>query len=107
LLLLLNGIFAAILLGSSVIAAVVAAVVSLVIRRGEKAGKMLELAINVLASDPPGQPALRKWATKILAYYSPVELDEEAQRELRDKFMFADARGEARIGLEVKGRSGS
>ena len=64
------------------------------IHRGEVAAKMVELAVDVLASDPPGQPALRKWAAKLLAHYSPVKLDEEAQRELRDKFIFSNVRGE-------------
>ena len=94
-----------IVIGALLGGGLVASFIAYRIHRGEVAAKMVELAINVLASDPPGQPALRKWAAKLLAHYSPVELDEEAQRELRDKFMFLNARGEARIGLKAEGRS--
>jgi hypothetical protein len=80
------------------------AIVSYFNNRREIGAKMIGLAVKVLSEDPADQPALRDWAAKLLAYYSPIKLDEEAQRELRDKFLVVEAQGEARGSSRAMGR---
>jgi hypothetical protein len=48
--------------------------------------RMIEIALGILAGKPDENKALREWAVKILALYSPKKapLTEQAKNALRD-----------------------